>query len=225
MNEENRPISPKKILLAIFVTTMLIIMAVSGIFYVLDASNMITEQVSVNGRTNSQAEQVELYVDGKVLDTYYLPELNYYYGEYGSYGKNYYFYVEVKANVEHVFQVRTSDGEESQQVTEYIKFGDSNYINNLIVEIPDIELTITGTNKIGEVTPIYLFIDDTQMDANYGVANNTLFTLEANMEANTLHIVRITTHPSTYYNSGGYFNETTVYGLDEDTHINLDLSY
>lgn len=217
MNGEDRKISPRKILLAVIITGVVIVASVGGVFQVANSAGIFSANVYVNGYVEySVADQVFLFIDGIKADTNTMG--NGYYDYY--YQNSYSFYnIDVKANEEHTFQVITSDSEESNIITEYTPFGESTHISiNIVVQ--KTRVYVEGTykdNNSGSVN-VALYVDGASLDNYYVYGNGDTYSFSAEVAQNQEHMFKVQT---TGYNM--YSNQTNVYiGTVVET-ITMDL--
>ena len=166
MNGGDSKISPRKIILAVIITGIIIVASVGGVFQVASSVGMISANVTVSGYVEySDADQVFLFIDGIKVDTNTMG--NGYYDYY--YQNSYSFYnIEVKANAEHTFQVVTSDSEESPILSEYTPFGEPTYLSINIVEQKtrvNVDGTYNGNSSYS--VNMYFYVDGDNMDNYY----------------------------------------------------------
>ncbi len=218
MNDDT-PMNPKKAILAVMVTGLIIVASVATVFAAADYAGMITAEVSVYGSApTSNATACYLYVDGVKVDTDYFDYYDYSY----IYDRYFSFYdVRVKANVEHEFQVITSDGEESNLITEYTPYGEYTYISLSIVN-PEVSLKVQGSYK-GNVScnRISFYLDSeyiSQYYVTYPGYTDYLFT--TTVYENSYHTILLRAYD--YYTQVGT-NQTAVYIGSESLTFQMDL--
>ncbi|MFO7618751.1 MAG: hypothetical protein R6W91_03750 [Thermoplasmata archaeon] len=205
---ENGGMQPRKLILAMFITGIIIVASVGGVFISADYVGLIKADVSVSGYIqNSNATSCSLFVDGIKESTKSLG------GDYYSYNNQYYnFYdVEVEANQEHEFKVVTSEGEESETMTEYTSFGQRSHVSiNIIRKI--VSVTVRGSYQGTNYSQIlYCYADDETVGTkqiNY--PGQTTYSFTARVYEKATHIFRLAIQSSPY---GGVVatNQTAVY--------------
>lgn len=219
MNGNDR-MSPRKIILAMVVTGIVIVASVGGIFMAADSVGLISTTVSVTGQVQgSNATQCELFVDGVSVDTAYISGYPY---EYYQYNRNYYFYnVKVKANADHDFQVITSLGEKSDIVTEYTPYSESTRISLSIVK-KQVQVTVRGEYKgnVTGTTSVSLYVNENSMGNDMVSSSNPEFSITAMVYENCYYTFRLTA--SNYYYEQ-LTNVTTVYVGSVPMTITMDI--
>jgi hypothetical protein len=216
MNENNK-MSPKKTIMAIIITGIVIIASVGGFFYLADSNGLFNGEVRVTGYAQgTNATQCYLYVDGVKVATEPIGER---YNGYSSYYNQEYTFdnIKVKANIEHKFQIITASGDESVVVTEYIPFGQQSYLPiNIIIENTPVYVRGIYNGSSTTSTTIHLYVDGNQIDSRYS-SGSYYFTTEVYENQNHHFMV------SVYDNMNTYENETTQYIGSSATTIWLNL--
>jgi len=180
-----------KVLGAVVVTGMIIIASVGGFFYLAGSAGIFNAEVGVNGYAEgSNATEVSLYIDGSLAATEQITQSNSMYND-----DYFYFYgIHVKANTEHEFQAITSNGEESQTVTEYTRFGETTWISLNIVK-PKTSVIIRGYYNGTGTAYATLYIDG-QTSGSTWVNHGEVFFLSQQVEQNRSHVFMVHTENS-----------------------------
>ncbi len=212
MNEKGT--KPLKVFISLIITAVIIIASVGVIFYLIDSKNMITSLVSAHGSAETNATSCDFYVDGEVVDTYN-------FALYSTY-KYFTFSHRVRANEEHEFQVITANGEESQKIKMYTRFGDFNYISDLRIVQAKIVVQINGVNRAGENSNIYFYVDGEYEDQASSIANNTSYHLMAEVSAFELHEFEIRNYRYSSSSDIQLSNKTWMYTENVGFTIEMD---
>ena len=208
---ENNKISPKKAILAIIITGLIIVASVGGFFYLADSNGLFNAKIRVTGNMQgTNATQCYLYVDGVKVATEPIDGNSNGY----PYNNNYNYYdfenIEVIANVEHKLQIITSNGDESSVITKYIPFGQPSYFTiNIIIEKTPVYIRgfFNGTNnQYSSSTTIRLYVDGNQIN-NYQVYSNGSFYFSTEVYENQNHVFMVNANND----MNTYENETTEY--------------
>ncbi len=210
----NGQMSPSKVLAAVVFTGVVIIASVGGFFFMADSAGVFNADVGINGYAEgSNATEVSLYIDGSLAATEQIAQSNYMYND-----NYFYFYgIHVKANTEHTFQAITSNGEESQTVTEYTRFGEITWISLNIVK-PKTSVIIRGYYNGTGTAYATLYIDG-QTSGSTWVNHGEVFFLSQQVEQNRSHVFMVHTEN----NLQNYTKSAEVYVGAAETTIWLNL--
>jgi len=215
----NGSMNPRKVIMAIIITGVIIVASVGCLFVTASYVGLINAEVYVSGSVQgSNATHCSLYVDGAKVATNNLGG-----SYYGSYGNYFSFYdIEVKANMEHEFKVITSEGEESDAVTEYTPFGERTSVSLNIVR-KEVSVHIRGNYQgTNSSLVVYCYADNQwagMEQVNYPSQTDYYFT--AVVYEKSTHTFRLDVQ-SPYYGSIAT-NQTTVYVGSTSMTIYMDV--
>jgi hypothetical protein len=216
---ENGKMSPRKTIVAIFITGIIIVASVGGFFFLADSNGLFDAEVRVDGYAQgTNASQCYLYVDGVKVATQLIGEGNYDYPYYNQDCAYSFDNIRVESYVEHKFQVITSNGEESPVRTEYTPFGQQSYlyINVIIEKTPVYVRGIYKSNNNGTAT-IHFYVDNQQI-SDYSAYSGGSYYFSTEVYANQIHSFKVNS-----YENNAYENETTQYIGTSATSIWLNL--
>jgi len=204
---------PRKVILAVLITGILIAASVGAVFITADRAGMITASVRVSGNAQgSNATQCHLYVDGEKVKTTSLGSGGYYDYDYYYSNRYYSFNVDVKANREHEFQVITSEGEESESVVENVPFGRSTYVSlNIVMKMVDV---IVRGNYTGNRSSVGITLYVNNNYEGYMTVNNmgsSQFIFSTEQFGNRLCTFKLEAKLTSYPNTILSTNQTAVY--------------
>lgn len=222
----NARMSPRKVIIAVVITGMIIIASVGGVFITMNSLGMMTAEISIYGQVSgTNASSCFLYVDGVKVATFnFIYSDNYgYNSDYDGYNDRYFsFYsIKVKANTEHEFQVITSDGEESITETLYTQFADSTDLTINITK-PLVVLNIMG-NYTGNVSCyiVTCYVDNENVGSSgIDYPNQLCYGFTARVYENGYHIIRLEANLNY---TGFASNQATIYVGTETVNYYMDI--